>query len=239
MGEDQPEHLRKIFIGGLDYITTDESLRTYFSDFGEILDVIVMRHPQTKKSRGFGFVTFETSEMIDFVMKNRPHKLDGRTIDVKRVVPKCEIGKPESNVAVRKVFVGGVRDDVEENDLIETFSAFGNVLTVSIPVLKDTNKPRGFAFVEFEDYEAVDKAVLHKNIIIKGKRVEVKKALRKDQLMASANGGENAIGGWGGSSGEESAGFNNSWGGNTNASQSYVQQQTQGWPSQTGGYSDP
>lgn len=249
MGEDQPEHMRKIFVGGLDYISTDDSMQSYFSEFGEIQDVIVMRHPQTKKSRGFGFVTFGTSAMVDFVMNKRPHKLDGRTIDVKRVVPKSEIGKPEANVTVRKIFVGGIRDDVQENDLIETFSDFGQVLTVSIPLIKDTNKQRGFAFVEFEDSDAVDKAVLHKNIILKGKKVEVKKALRKDQLPPTGENGSGG-GGWGGNQGDGyGSGYNNNWGGNNEgtpdysnnqgygAPQSYAPQQ--GWQTQTSNYSDP
>lgn len=42
--------------------------------------------------------------------------------------------------------------------LRETFSQFGEVVSVSIPTEKESQKKRGFAFVEFEDYDAVDKA---------------------------------------------------------------------------------
>lgn len=45
----EPEHMRKVFIGGLHPDTTDESLRSYFSSYGEILDCIVMKDSQTKR----------------------------------------------------------------------------------------------------------------------------------------------------------------------------------------------
>ena len=44
-GESGPkgEVLRKIFIGGLNYETTDDSLKTYFEQFGDVVDCIVMK----------------------------------------------------------------------------------------------------------------------------------------------------------------------------------------------------
>lgn len=45
----EPEYLRKLFIGGLDYKTTDESLKKYFEKWGEIVDVVVMKDQVTKR----------------------------------------------------------------------------------------------------------------------------------------------------------------------------------------------
>ena len=45
----EPEHMRKVFIGGLHPDTTDDSLRGYFSKYGEIVDCIVMRDSQTRR----------------------------------------------------------------------------------------------------------------------------------------------------------------------------------------------
>ena len=53
----EPEQLRKLFIGGLSFETTDESLRSHFEQWGTLTDCVVMRDPSTKRSRGFGFVT--------------------------------------------------------------------------------------------------------------------------------------------------------------------------------------
>ncbi|RNA26454.1 heterogeneous nuclear ribonucleo A1 isoform X1, partial [Brachionus plicatilis] len=36
----EPEHFRKVFVGGLSYKTDDESFKNYFSKFGELLDLV-------------------------------------------------------------------------------------------------------------------------------------------------------------------------------------------------------
>lgn len=69
---------RKIFIGGLNYRTTDESLKAHFEKWGEIVDVVVMKDPKTKRSRGFGFITYSKAHMVDDAQMNRPHRIDGR-----------------------------------------------------------------------------------------------------------------------------------------------------------------
>lgn len=46
----------KIFVGGLPYHTTDESLRSFFERFGKIEEAVVILDRSTGKSRGYGFV---------------------------------------------------------------------------------------------------------------------------------------------------------------------------------------
>ena len=69
------EQLPKLFIGGLSFETTDESLRSHFEQWGTLTDCVVM-DPNTKRSRGFGFVTYATVEEVDAAMNARPHKVD-------------------------------------------------------------------------------------------------------------------------------------------------------------------
>lgn len=40
------------------------------------------------RSRGFGFITYAKSAMVDDAMANRPHKIDGREVETKRAVPR-------------------------------------------------------------------------------------------------------------------------------------------------------
>ncbi len=78
----------KLFLGGLTYGTTDEMLREFYSQWGELVDVIVMRDAATKRSRGFGFVTYAQQTQLEAAMAARPHIIDGKTVDPKRAVPK-------------------------------------------------------------------------------------------------------------------------------------------------------
>lgn len=52
----------KVFVGGLAWATSDASLRERFSEFGSVTDAVVIKDRETGRSRGFGFVTFETEE---------------------------------------------------------------------------------------------------------------------------------------------------------------------------------
>lgn len=45
-----------------------------------------MRDSQTKRSRGFGFVTYSSVKEVDAAMSARPHKVDGRLVEPKRAV---------------------------------------------------------------------------------------------------------------------------------------------------------
>lgn len=51
-----PKNEMKLFVGGLQFQTTENDLFTYFSQFGQVGDAIVMRDKQTGRGRGFGFV---------------------------------------------------------------------------------------------------------------------------------------------------------------------------------------
>lgn len=52
----------KLFIGGVSYSTDDSGLREAFSRYGEVLDAKIIMDRETGRSRGFGFITFATSE---------------------------------------------------------------------------------------------------------------------------------------------------------------------------------
>ena len=86
--KNEPEQFRKLFIGGLSYETTDDGLRNHFEKWGELVDCVVMRDPQSKRSRGFGFITYKRAHMVDDAQNARPHVIDKREVEPKRAVPR-------------------------------------------------------------------------------------------------------------------------------------------------------
>ncbi|KAI2467560.1 hypothetical protein F4781DRAFT_401917 [Annulohypoxylon bovei var. microspora] len=158
----------KMFIGGLNWETTDESLRDYFSQFGEVTECTVMRDGATGRSRGFGFLTFKDPKTVNIVMV-KEHFLDGKIIDPKRAIPRDEQEKTS------KIFVGGVSQDTTEPEFKDYFAQFGRVVDATLMMDKDTGRPRGFGFVTFESEVGVE-ACLSTHLEIHGKPIEVKKA---------------------------------------------------------------
>jgi len=180
---DVPEQQRKLFIGGLNFDTTNEDFRHYFSKFGDVTDSIIMTDKATGKSRGFGFIVYSHISMVDEVMDKRPHTLDGRTISPKRAVSKEETEKNNGALSqVKKIFVGGIKEDTEEEHIREVFRKFGEIESIEVLVDRDTQKKRGFAFVTFLDHDVVDKIVTLKTHTINGHSCEVKKAIPKTDI---------------------------------------------------------
>lgn len=61
-------------------------------------------------------------------------------------------------MAIKKIYVGNLSFQIEEEDLKEYFEQAGDVKSVKIVKDKDTNQSRGFAFIEMEE-EDIDKAI--------------------------------------------------------------------------------
>uniref|UniRef100_A0A5S6QRE6 RRM domain-containing protein n=1 Tax=Trichuris muris TaxID=70415 RepID=A0A5S6QRE6_TRIMR len=179
---EKEEQNRKIFIGGITLKTTDDDLKEFYSKWGDITDVVVMRDPVTKRSRGFGFVTYAEPDMVNAAMASRPHVIDGKEVEPKRAMPKDVMNKPEAHVSVKKVYISGIKDEHTEEMLREYFSKYGSVVEVDIKVDQATGKKRGFAFVTFDDYDPVDRVVLERSHMIDNKRCDVKKALSKEEM---------------------------------------------------------
>ena len=63
----------------------------------------------------------------------------------------------------KKIYVGNMSYSTTEQDLEELFTQYGTVLNVNIVFDRDTNRSKGFAFVEMEDDDAADKAITEMN----------------------------------------------------------------------------
>uniref|UniRef100_A0A8D3AX36 Heterogeneous nuclear ribonucleoprotein A3 n=1 Tax=Scophthalmus maximus TaxID=52904 RepID=A0A8D3AX36_SCOMX len=183
----EPEQLRKLFIGGLSFETTEESLRAHFEQWGSLTDCVVMRDPSSKRSRGFGFVTYSSVIEVDDAMKARPHKVDGRVVEPKRAVSREDSNKPGAHLTVKKIFVGGIKEDTEEYHIREHFEKYGKIECIDIMEERSTGKKRGFCFVSFEDHDTVDKIVAQKFHSINSHNCEVRKALSKQEMCAMSN----------------------------------------------------
>lgn len=190
----------KIFVGGLSWQTTEETLRYHFEQYGEVKAVEVMRDRNTGDPRGFAFVVFKSDETVDLILKNKPHEINHKMVDVKRAQargvapPSIHPDKKEDSDVKReddgsglspeemmnKVFIGGLPLHVDKEGLTDFFSCFGPVIDSIVMMDMVQNRSRGFGFVTFEQGSGgAQKAIESQPINMFGKMVEVKLATPK------------------------------------------------------------
>merc|ERR1719353_1319338 len=107
----------KLFVGGLAWETTEESLQRVFEKYEKIVEVSIMRHPRTFCSRGFGFVTLSSRSGAEEAC-NHKHTIDGRVVEAKISAAPGQ-NNPSgasqvNNSKRRKVFVGGLSADITD-----------------------------------------------------------------------------------------------------------------------------
>ena len=98
-------------------------------------------------------------EEVDAAMNAKPHKMDGRVVEPKRTVSREDSQRPGAHLTVKKIFVGGIKEDTEEHHLRDYFEQYGKIEVIEIMTDRGSGKKRGFAFVTFDDHDSVDKIV--------------------------------------------------------------------------------
>ncbi|XP_049412247.1 uncharacterized protein LOC125875189 isoform X1 [Solanum stenotomum] len=195
--------VRKLFVGGISWMTTKESLREYFSKFGQVADSVVMYQKISGMPLGFGFVTYADPEIADKVLKE-DHTIDGKKVEFSpESTTYCHFSfiyyfslpwfmfkeyilfvyKVDVKIPVtyrQRIFVGGLPLSLTEGELKEYFSSYGNVVGHQIILDKTTGWIQRFGIVSFDKEEAVEKVLSNGHIHeLRGKQVEIKRATSK------------------------------------------------------------
>jgi RNA recognition motif-containing protein len=85
--------LKNIFVGNLDFSTTEDELRQLFAAYGQIDRVSIMTDRDTGRSRGFGFVEMSSSEDAEkAIAALNGTQVGGRKLNVNEARPKTERG---------------------------------------------------------------------------------------------------------------------------------------------------
>jgi RNA recognition motif-containing protein len=83
--------MNNLFVGNLNFETTEEDLRSLFESFGEIARIELLKDRDTGRSRGFGFVEMAEKESAEKAMAELNGKeVQGRALTVNEARPKPE-----------------------------------------------------------------------------------------------------------------------------------------------------
>lgn len=74
---------KKIYVGNLNYVTTEETLKNAFTQYGEVVSAVVIKDRFTGQSKGFGFVEMSDEGAADQAIAEMNSKeIDGRRVRV-------------------------------------------------------------------------------------------------------------------------------------------------------------
>ncbi len=83
--------MKNIFVGNLNFNTSEEQLRALFATYGQVERVSVLTDRDTGRSRGFGFVEMTNeAEAEKAIAALNGANLDGRTLNVNEARPKTD-----------------------------------------------------------------------------------------------------------------------------------------------------
>ncbi len=161
----------KVYIGNLELQTTEETLRSEFSKYGQLVDITVVNDRATGASRGFAFATYsQPSDASNAIEALNGVELDGRELRVNISRPR-EMRQRSTSFgggggAYRgsapdnsKLFVGNLGWDTTSEDLLAAFSPYGDVIEAKVISDRETGNSRGFGFVTYSNDESAEDAI--------------------------------------------------------------------------------
>ena len=149
---------KKIYVGNLPAPTTEHELGSLFARVGSVVSVRIMRERDTGHPKGFGFVEMEEGAAEQAIQQLNGVELHGHALSVTEARPRPEFVAGRGSPSIR-LFVGNLPYEATTAELTALFSAVGPVAFVSLPVERESGKPRGFAFVDFAERAHAEEAV--------------------------------------------------------------------------------
>ena len=164
----------------LSFQTKEDELQAFFEKFGTVQSVNIVQ--RDGRSKGIGFVEFDSVESAKKALDAEELELDGRKLGVSYAENKRRDNdrQSHSDVKTKIIFVGNLSFKSTESSIEEFFEDCGKIENVRIAKNQD-GKMKGFCHVTFEDEESVEKALEKNGQELDGRNVKVDKALPRQE----------------------------------------------------------
>ncbi|KAK1750655.1 putative nuclear and cytoplasmic polyadenylated RNA-binding protein [Echria macrotheca] len=149
---------RALYVGGLDPRVTEDVLRQIFETTGHVQNVKIIPD-KNAKGYNYGFVEYDDPGSAERAMQT----LNGRRVHQSEIrvnwAYQSNTSSKEDTSNHFHIFVGDLSNEVNDEVLLQAFSAFGSVSEARVMWDMKTGRSRGYGFVAFRERPDAEKAL--------------------------------------------------------------------------------
>jgi nucleolin len=171
---------QKLFVRNLSWSVSEVELLRLFEEIGPVVSLKIPLRPEDGKPRGFAFVEMASpADAEEAIRRLNGSYLQGRDLvvsyqDDNRGASPRRSDSAGPVVANSKLFVRNIDSQVSEQELAGLFSQAGQVVSVRIPMDRETGYPKPFGFVEMGSAEEAQQALDSlNNAMLRGKALQL------------------------------------------------------------------
>jgi polyadenylate-binding protein len=173
-----PFQTPSLYVGDLAPDANESLLFEIFSAVGPVASIRVCRDAVTRRSLGYAYVNFHQ-------LADAERALDTMNFSMIKGRP-CRIMWSQRDPSLRRsgvgnIFVKNLHESIDNKQLYDTFSLFGNILSCKVVTDRETGNSKGYGYVHYETAEAANAAIDKLDgMLIDGQEVQVGHFMRRN-----------------------------------------------------------
>mmetsp|Transcript_15442 Transcript_15442/g.17818 ORF Transcript_15442/g.17818 Transcript_15442/m.17818 type:complete len:708 (-) Transcript_15442:223-2346(-) len=177
--DNQAFHSASLYVGDLAPEVNEGLLFEIFNAVGPVSSIRVCRDAITRRSLGYAYVNFHQ-------VSDAERALDTMNYTMIKSKP-CRIMWSQRDPSLRRsgvgnIFVKNLHESIDNKQLYDTFSLFGNILSCKVVTDRESGMSKGYGYVHYETAEAANAAIEKLDgMLIDGQEVQVGVFMRRNE----------------------------------------------------------